>query len=492
MRKFTILLLVIISLFGIKNSKAQIAHWSPLKRITAGYKDSNPDFGSMQNIFMNLYAWEFLIFQRQIDTASQICVIKMSKDGPLDNPQYLSSNNYKKRNPCIAYTPTAGDTIRAAFALWESNQNGRWDIYGAYYSYPSGWTQAFPVDSGAGNKFNPKAIMYSDSEFGIVYSRDDDIIYRRYNAPFRTVISEVNQTSAITAQCKNPFIAYPNTNIIRISFQSLKPDNTWCLYRIGSNNGGGIWSSADTFAYAGNNSLTQLGRSASFDAANIFESNKSGKNAIYEFTSNGPASTVLSSPYFNYSGFKNYFYPIITDYLVTNTSAVIRKSNDSIKIIFDPIIFDIVRDSTTIGDTTKKTVLAMNAGIRNSQGIFISAVFNMDTASYTSLYYRSRIITVSDIKSTSNTVAKEYELYQNYPNPFNPTTKIKFDIPKLSDVKIIVFDAVGREVKNITQNNLTAGSYEYEFSGENLSSGIYYFKLQTNEFSKSIKMALVK
>jgi len=134
-----------------------------------------------------------------------------------------------------------------------------------------------------------------------------------------------------------------------------------------------------------------------------------------------------------------------------------------------------------------------NAGIKikqdQSKNIYIAgrirdaSKLNMVTIKYSQ---------VSGINILSNNLPSEFNLYQNYPNPFNPTTKIKFDIPKLSDVKIIVFDAVGREIKNITQNNLTPGSYEYEFNGENLSSGIYYFKLQTNDFSKSVKMVLLK
>jgi len=89
-------------------------------------------------------------------------------------------------------------------------------------------------------------------------------------------------------------------------------------------------------------------------------------------------------------------------------------------------------------------------------------------------------------------VPSNFILHQNYPNPFNPTTKIKFDITKLSDVKIIIFDAVGREVKNFAQKNMSAGSYEYEFNGENLSSGIYFFRLETKDFVKTMKMVMVK
>jgi len=88
--------------------------------------------------------------------------------------------------------------------------------------------------------------------------------------------------------------------------------------------------------------------------------------------------------------------------------------------------------------------------------------------------------------------ADKYSLSQNYPNPFNPETKINFSIPKNGLVKIIMYDMLGREVKELVNEFKQQGSYNVSFNGASLSSGIYFYKLITNDFAETKKMILVK
>jgi hypothetical protein len=81
----------------------------------------------------------------------------------------------------------------------------------------------------------------------------------------------------------------------------------------------------------------------------------------------------------------------------------------------------------------------------------------------------------------------KFNLSQNYPNPFNPTTKIVFDIAKLSDVKIVVYDVIGREVQTIVNEKLNPGTYETTFDGSNYSSGIYFYKLIADNYTEKNK-----
>lgn len=96
------------------------------------------------------------------------------------------------------------------------------------------------------------------------------------------------------------------------------------------------------------------------------------------------------------------------------------------------------------------------------------------------------------ITQISNEIPKEYKLEQNYPNPFNPATVIKFQVAGLSGVKIVVFDVLGREIETLVNEELKPGTYEAEFSGENYPSGIYFYRMQTNEYNKTLKMILIK
>jgi len=96
------------------------------------------------------------------------------------------------------------------------------------------------------------------------------------------------------------------------------------------------------------------------------------------------------------------------------------------------------------------------------------------------------------VNTISSVVPEKFELYQNYPNPFNPATKIKFDVNKAGFTSLTVFDITGKEVAKLVNQNLNAGTFEYDFRGENLPSGVYFYKLETAGFTEVKKMTLIK
>jgi len=85
-----------------------------------------------------------------------------------------------------------------------------------------------------------------------------------------------------------------------------------------------------------------------------------------------------------------------------------------------------------------------------------------------------------------------FRLNQNYPNPFNPTTKISFTTGTAGNVKLTVYDLLGKEVATLLNEKKDAGSYEIEFNANNLSSGVYFYKLETNQFTDIKRMTLIK
>jgi len=101
-----------------------------------------------------------------------------------------------------------------------------------------------------------------------------------------------------------------------------------------------------------------------------------------------------------------------------------------------------------------------------------------------------------------NTVGEEIpvspELFQNFPNPFNPVTKIKFSIPKSSFVSLKVYDALGRNISNLLNENMNPGVYFSPFNGSDLNSGIYFYTLETKDlstgkvFKEAKKMLILK
>ena len=92
----------------------------------------------------------------------------------------------------------------------------------------------------------------------------------------------------------------------------------------------------------------------------------------------------------------------------------------------------------------------------------------------------------------SNLLPDKFQLYQNYPNPFNPVTNIRFDIPRSSHVKLIVYDILGKEITTLANEKLSAGSYEVEWDGSGYPSGAYFYRVEAGDFFKTKKMILLK
>ncbi len=101
-------------------------------------------------------------------------------------------------------------------------------------------------------------------------------------------------------------------------------------------------------------------------------------------------------------------------------------------------------------------------------------------------------VTINDVDDPTSVTVDNFELSQNYPNPFNPVTNIKYSIANNSNVKLVVFDMLGREVATLVNGAQNAGSYEVAFDASNLSSGIYVYTLTSGNFTSSKKLTLLK
>ena len=95
-------------------------------------------------------------------------------------------------------------------------------------------------------------------------------------------------------------------------------------------------------------------------------------------------------------------------------------------------------------------------------------------------------------KQKEKPIPKDFSLYQNYPNPFNPSATIEFDLPKMSNVTLKVFDILGEEVATLVSERLSAGSYSYEWDASKYASGVYLYRLQTDDYVETRKMVLLR
>ncbi|MBK8549988.1 MAG: serine hydrolase [Ignavibacteria bacterium] len=108
------------------------------------------------------------------------------------------------------------------------------------------------------------------------------------------------------------------------------------------------------------------------------------------------------------------------------------------------------------------------------------------------LRYLNSDTTTVGIDPVSQNIPENFKLFQNYPNPFNPNTVIRYSLSENRFTTLKVFDALGKEVAVLVNENLNAGTYEVDFSGANLPSGIYFYKLISGDFTETKKMFLIK
>jgi hypothetical protein len=80
----------------------------------------------------------------------------------------------------------------------------------------------------------------------------------------------------------------------------------------------------------------------------------------------------------------------------------------------------------------------------------------------------------------------------NYPNPFNPSTTIKFNLPKTSEVTLKIYNILGKEVVTLVSDRLSTGSYAYEWDASNLASSVYLYRLEAGDFVETRKMVLMR
>jgi hypothetical protein len=108
------------------------------------------------------------------------------------------------------------------------------------------------------------------------------------------------------------------------------------------------------------------------------------------------------------------------------------------------------------------------------------------------VYRRPLSEMISSVPLLPGEVPAGFSLEQNFPNPFNPGTTIRFSLPRKTRTSLKVFDLLGREVALLVDQEMAAGTYEVPFDGKRLSSGVYYYRLQTGEYLQSRKFLLLR
>jgi hypothetical protein len=216
---------------------------------------------------------------------------------------------------------------------------------------------------------------------------------------------------------------------------------TWNYGAFRSTNNGASWSSV-------NNGLTSLNvKTLAVNGSNVF-AGTIGLGGVFLSTNYGQSWTVVNSG------------------LPSSVNVQTLVTNDTYLFV----------GLATPGSLSKSQNEACTlSGIANS-GVWRRRLSEMNTA----------------VKDGVKNVPLIFALQQNYPNPFNPATTISFTLPSRSYVLLKVFDLIGREITTIFSEEMSAGTYSKRWNADNMSSGIYFYRLQTGTFTETKKLILLK
>jgi photosystem II stability/assembly factor-like uncharacterized protein len=245
------------------------------------------------------------------------------------------------------------------------------------------------------------------------------------------------------------------------------------------------------------------------DGGGFFESGDEGKN--WNLKNNIIAGYKPSGTLCIHPTIQNLFYTAITGYGLYKTtdggSSWNNMSSWESAAQVDSRNNIITAFGRRTGDTYDKIYKSTDNG--NSWDIIITAQFKLpNTTSLVINPYNNNQLWIGTtgngtfiydgltigILNISSEIPTSFSLKQNYPNPFNPTTKIRFSLPFPSKggVKLVIFDALGKEVETIVNEQLNAGTYEVDWNAINYSSGVYLYKLSEGDFVQTKKMIVIK
>ena len=471
-----------------------------------------------------------------------------------NNPQYLYAGTaagggvYRTTNGGTNWTQINTGITESSIAVqallvhptdpniaWVCIFDGLIDATNGIYKTTNGGTSWFSITNGIGTIKNFLALamspvdpntIYLGSSFSVASQTGPSAIYKSTDGGNNWVLSssglptdptEINPVRTIQVSSANPNVViaglFVNTVTLLGGFYlSTDAGANW----VQKNNGLPIVQSKlirssairplfDNQFYLGLDyaSGTDIGVWGTTDGGNNwFNFNNGAMQSTYAiralvFNSTGTHTLFAGCSSTTGNGVYEYNYSVVPVELVS-FSAEVYSSNVTLSWITATEInnqgFEIQRKSSVENEWTN---IEFVSGYGNSTEIRYYS-FTDNSLPVGNYSYRLKQIdysgefTYSDEVEVTILAVNEFTLKQNYPNPINPSTRITFSIPNSSFVTLKVHDVLGNEIRTLIDNELPEGSYEVQFDGGNLPSGVYFYTLTAGDHSKTMKMNLLK
>ena len=424
-------------------------------------------------------------FDIQIDDSGYIFVacgsiLKYKESGELMWSKFDSVGYYKLILDSIGITYGGGISLEEHLTVGKYNNNGE-RIWRKKYSFPGsagvdrfgGFTMDRSGNIIITGRSKSNTTFYDFAT--IKYSNNGDIIWsRRYNGPSSYSFDDAE---GVTADI------FGNVYVTGTSMDSLNNYNFVTIKYDSS--GKVIWLKR----IPANQFIADIGYNIKTDSSqNVFIAGRlSGKTSIIKLDRNGNVLWYRVYPE-GRSATDNYpvivldsIYNVYTTAISTATGAA-----DYAAIKYDSSGNQIY--TVTYNNSSTGFEYVYDLALGKNGDLYLTGEFSANGRCYGTVKF-SPVITGIEV---NNYNPFEYKLEQNYPNPFNPVTHLEFGISKLGFVSLKVYDILGKEVKALVNEIRPAGTYSVSFDGSNLSSGVYYYRLESGSFTEVKRMVLLK
>ncbi len=479
----TILLIIFTFILSVQISNAQ---WLTETRLTNAAGDSYTSFNNATPLAANgnnIYA----VWTDQRDGNDEI-YFKHSSDLGITwgTDTRITNNSFFSGYPSIA---VSGSTLHLT---WYDNRDGNDEIY--YKRSTDGgntWgtdtrlttadsSSAYPSMSVVGSVVH---IVWRDSRFPVneIYYRHSTDAGLTWGPETRLTNDPANSYSASVSA---------SGNNVHVAWEDNRDGNGVEIYYKRSTDGGNTWGTDTRLTTSAGNSEYPCVVSSDSIIHVAWNDNRDGNIEIYYKRSTdwgstwSPDTRLTNSP-------GNSYRPSIS-VSGTNLHMVWYDQRDGNYEIY-------YKNSSNYGVTWGTDTRISNNSFVSAQpfvaasGPSVNVIWDDNRDGNYEIYYIGDPTgNTIGIQQISTNIPARFSLSQNYPNPFNPNSKIKFQIAKLSNTKLVIFDIRGREVSTLVNENLNPGTYEVDFDGSKFSSGVYFYKITAGDFIQTKKMTLVK
>lgn len=366
-----------------------------------------------------------------------------NRNGTFVDTTWITTSNVNKATPFMAVGKDS--TVHFVYYTYATGNNN------AYYRSYNFITKVLGPEvllsaGNTGSENDIEVAVDNNNKIHIIYTTNININggALKYFTNESGTLAEIN--TGISANGEYPDITISNANVVNIVYRFSTDKRLYVLRRTAGTGNPFDAPVAITPAGLGNPAYW---RGISTDA--------NGRLYVTFQNSTAPAPKGFFLVHGTGTSFVNpilVFEDSTSSYIGRGSSSVAAKGNGEVAISFDP-----------------------------------TASRNGDVAS--DLFLKRGTITITSIQNT-NSIANDFSLAQNYPNPFNPNTVINFTLPFSGFVKLRVFNSLGKEVESLVNENLNTGSYSVKFNASDFAGGVYFYKLETENFTETKKMILIK